>query len=471
MKIFLKSIFILGFLSLISSCSTHLHHELDADRSIASVASDQNCNQIIKNFLIKSNHDVDVSKEAFVKYYDDLNDTLSGNLATVFRSEWKAKDDFDIGSKYLNDVFMAFGGNTIVNKYSASRGIEFIESVVSELRKIGKIGKISMRDPPAPIGSFDRTFTYYTKALADGSGAKHQVRLRTYLRELVVDEMVESIPVPGFIDGNYIEVTKLGPNKFKLVKASKKDLIENATEELLTLNGLKKSLNENLTFYAYPHAKGFKLEIKTKPHDEVENQKFEKLLGKNYVQKLSIDIRPSDIGLLFKDRKTTDSKEMLAKLQRLKEKALENPKNALDRTNAIFNLLFDANEMDEDFFVAQGATEYKRFAFELEVPDLIDGEKVRIQTTFDYDMGIRKNYDEAGNFLDPLKSLINPIQKPFSDKEDLHIELKIPKTLVERTLKEKVSEALLSVMRIFNSQQVTNKGKFNHIENQKDIFE
>jgi hypothetical protein len=460
-------------LLLCTSCASNSFNT--SDRTIASLNETQ-CSQIVKQFFPASNHNVAVSSQDFLRYYDDLNDTLSGNLATVFRSEWKAKEDYQQGATYLSDILIKFDAESLVKKNAKFSGKQFISRVVDHMREIEKIGKVSMRDPPPPIGSFDRTFTYYTKALTDGTGAKHQIRLRSYLRELVPNEMLTNIPVKGFYNGRYIEIISTGHGQFKLITApgfssEKKEYIGDVTEKVLSLDQLKKEINNELTFYAYPHAKGFKLEIKTRPHDEVNHQDYEKLLGKNYVQKLSIDIDSADISLLFKDKHIKNAEDMQTKLVLLKEKASKNSKNSTDRINAIFNLLFDANELDSDFFVARGATEYRRYALELEVPDLIDGEKVRIQTTFDYDMSVRHNYDTNGNFLDPFQSLANPVQKPFNKDEDLHIELKVPKALVERAVNEKVSDSFLELMKIFNSHQVTNKGKFKHIMNQDDILE
>ncbi len=482
-KVNFKFNILLFALFFLSACATNKFpnqlptqsQELNYERSIASTA-ELSCVDLTKTFFLKNKHNVSIPTPTFTRYYDDLNDTLSGNLATVFRSEWKAKEDYDLGSQYLTDMLNAFGGGMLVKEFSNLKGKQFIDRVVDRMREIYKIGKVAMRDPPAPKGSNDRTFTYYTKALADGTGAKHQVRLRTYLREIEPRKMETGLVIPGYHNGKYIEVTKVGPGQYKYVVASSysaetKSYSSDMVEQVLSLEQLRLKINDKLTFYAYPHAKNFKLEIKTRPHDEVSNALFEKLLGKNYVQKLSVDINPKDISLLFKDNKTADQEAMRLKLNELKDRASRNPKNATDRMNAVFNLLFDSNDLDPDFFVAQGATEYKRHAFELELPDQIDGSPVRIQTTFDYDMGVRQNYDGQGNFLDPIASLVNPLLKPKSVEEDLHIELKIPKALVERTVKEKVSDALMSILRIFNSHQVTNKGKFKHISNQADLLE
>ena len=474
-------------LLILPSCASNKHEVINSTEAFYSTSPDRtiasegpfNCFRIFRNFFspVKNEeHSVPMSKAAFKAHYDALNETLSGNLATVFRSEWKAKENYNLGSKYLTEILSTFGGSDLSKQYSHLGGKEYIEKVVDHLREIKKLGKISMRDPPAPKGSFDRTFTYYTKALADGTGAKHQVRLRTYLRQIVPEDMVSEVAIQGLYKGNYIEVKKLGPNEFKFITASSfssqtKEYSSDMIEKTVSLSELKSEINEHLTFYAYPHGNGFKLEVKTRPHDEVHNPQFEKLLGKNYVQKLSVDIRSEDISLLFKDNSKNGLEDMRSKLALLKQKASINSKNSEDRINAIFNLLTDANELDPDFLVAQGSTEYKRYAFELELPDLIDNEKVRIQTTFDYDMGVRENYNKQGKFLDPFESMQNPLTRPFSEEEDLHIELKVPKMLVERSLTEPVSSELTTTMKIFNSHQVSNTGKFNHINEQRDLLE
>lgn len=451
------------------SCSSF--HSIDSysHRKIASIDT-QSCAKIISSF---NKTYIKTDTENFLKHYSALNETLSGNLATVFRSEWKAKEDYTDGARYLQDLISKFGDKdfSLPRDISSKEKIEFFVGLLKEKKRIQAI---SMRDPPPPAGAYDKTFTYYSKSILDGTGAKHQVRLRTYIRSLEPRKMKQGVPILGYKDGNIIQIIKVKPGVYELSVAKsigeKNELSEILNRQTLSLDELRNELGENLNFYAYPHAKNMKLEVKTRPHDEVQTQEFEKLIGKNFVQKLSIDVEPEDIGLLFSSH--SDKGEQLEKLERLKEKVLQGPTNTKNRTNAIFELLNFAANQDKDFFISRGATEYRRFAFEVEVPDEIAGRRVRVQTTFDYDMGVRNTYDNEGNFLSPLDSVNqNPKITPKDDSEELHIELKVPKVLIEAAANHESSNELLEFLEIFNKYQVTNKGKFNHILKQREMDE
>ncbi|EQC47106.1 hypothetical protein [Bacteriovorax sp. Seq25_V] len=450
MKI-LNILFILISL-LLTSCSTFIA------RSPSSIETGKSCTLVIKEF---NQNFLEIDKKSFLSYYNALNDTLSGNLATVFRSEWKAKENYGSGSAYLTDLINNFGNGEKIN-FQGRVGKERIDYFVSLLKEKKHLGFIGMRDPPAPKGSFDRTFTYYTKVITDGTGAKHQVRLRSYVRTLIPAEMPIGEPIRGFIPGSEISITKISPSIFEFTTKNK--------IQKLNLRQLKKQLGNTLSFYAYPHSKKFKLEVKTRPHDEVLTSDYAKLLGKNYVQKLSVNVSPEDISLLFATN--ADKDNMTRKLLRLKEKVLKDEKNALERTNIIFKILNEASQNDSEFLFSRGATEYRRYAFEVEIPDQIEGRTVRVQTTFDYEMGVRSTYDSKGNFLTPLEAMKYSTKKsPKSDKEEMHIELKVPKMLVEAAADGNVSQELLNLMKIFNNYNTTNKGKFNHISKERDINE
>ncbi len=428
------------------------------DRLPSSTEATTNCSLIVREF----NKDfLEIDKKSFLNYYNELNNTLSGNLATVFRSEWKTKESFDSGGTYLDQLIQNFGGNEKHDLRTKS-GKEKIDHFVSLLKEKKHLGFIGMRDPPAPKGSFDRTFTYYTKVITDGTGAKHQVRLRSYIRTLIPSQMPPGEPIRGFIPGSEISIIKLANGLFELT--TKDSVIK------LNQRQLKKHLGGTLSFYAYPHSKKFKLEVKTRPHDEVMTSDYAKLLGKNYVQKLSVNVAPEDIALLFSSK--ADNETMAIKLAKLKESVLKDEKNSLERTDIIFKILNEANSSDSDFLISRGATEYRRYAFEVEIPDQIEGRAVKVQTTFDYEMGVRSTYDKNGHFLTPLQAMKYVAKKaPKSQEEELHIELKVPKTLVEAAAQGNVSNELLKLMNIFNSYNTTNKGKFNHISKEREISE
>lgn len=463
----IRNILLTLLVFVISACS---NYNLQNNRSLSSIPI-ENCSKIVSSF---NKSYIKIEQDKFMLHYNALNETLSGNLATVFRSEWKAKENYVDGAQYLQDLIKDFGDKDFILPEHLS-GEEKLNYFVNLLKEKRRIKAISMRDPPPPAGAHDKTFTYYSKSILDGTGAKHQVRLRTYIRTLEPQKMQIDVPILGYLDGNIIQITKNKPGIYELkiaknVSPDGLELSEVISLEHLSLKELKLKLGRNLNFYAYPHAKKLKLEIKTRPHDEVKTQEFEKLMGKNFVQKLSVDVDLQDIDLLFSTNK--NKRFSIERLELLKEKVLQDSNNARARTNAVFDLLNFAATEDQNFFISRGATEYRRFAFEVEIPDEIANRKVRVQTTFDYDMGVRDTYDQNGKFLTPLQAVNqNSKMMPKDELEELHIELKVPKVLIEAAANNEGSQELLKLLEIFNHYQVTNKGKFNHILKQREMDE
>ena len=116
------------------------------DRLPSSTEATTNCSLIVREF----NKDfLEIDKKSFLNYYNELNNTLSGNLATVFRSEWKTKESFDSGGTYLDQLIQNFGGNEKHDLRTKS-GKEKIDHFVSLLKEKKHLGFIGMRDPPVP---------------------------------------------------------------------------------------------------------------------------------------------------------------------------------------------------------------------------------------------------------------------------------------------------------------------------------
>ena len=430
------------------------------------------CDILLKNIL-EQEKNISISENQFLKYYNNLNRTLSGNLATVFRSEWKAKEDAAGAASYLDELIDYFSPEVKAQlKKKPTDGEDFFQDVVSAI-KDRPDRSVGMRDPPPPKGSFDRTFTYYTKSIGDKSGGKHQVRLRRYLRTIDLDKIEKDTPVRGILDGQVHEIQKIGKDKYKLKVGKKIDLtnnqmLETSEDLVLTKQELESRYGSPAILYSYPHAKKYKLEVKSRPHDSIGLDGHEKLQGQNYVQKLSVNLSDEQAQMLFGT--ANRSENLLDQIRQLEESVLTDPKNEKERTQAVFDVLRLGAEKDSNFLKTRGSTEYKRYAFEVLLPDKIDGKPVKIQTTFDTNMGTRNNYDTNGDFLSPIESIrLNSLLSPKSAEEVFHIELKIPKALIERVEQGGGSEQLKEILRIFNSYRVTNKGKFNHIQYQRDI--
>ena len=96
-----------------------------------------------KNFVVEQN--------VFERIYDNLNRTLSGNLATVFRSEWKAKNSFESGIAYLKKVIKKYHGTRLLSPDKI--GVDQIEHVRRALSLVSNPEALKIRDMPGPEGA------------------------------------------------------------------------------------------------------------------------------------------------------------------------------------------------------------------------------------------------------------------------------------------------------------------------------
>lgn len=472
---------------------------------------------------------IGISPEQFDDITARLRKTLSGNLATVLRSEWKAKGSVQEANVYVRDLvndFLTPGTRALVTKGVDPASEGYIRTVAKRLfdlaendKKLVAEGKapvlkagdlLGVRDPAPPQGARDLTFTYYTRAVGDEAGGKHQIRVRNYLRLVTPEEMAAGTPVNAFgRDGAPLTITRAETlGTFHVTSGS------GAKEVKRTLSSaeLKQELGARPTLYAAPHGGKFKLEVKTRLKDSVSPEKYPLLGGQNLVQKLDVSLSTKQVAALFgplpaergaalaeaRARLRKIEEEVLAGIEAKEKRAMEmadgpDRKKAFaeagagrERVGAVMHMLNTAVEEDPGFLKLEGATLYSRSAFEIAVPDKMAGKPVKLQTTVDRDLGaFRSVYDEHGNFLDPVatynqRSLLNPA----SEREQRHWELKVPQPLVAKEAGLRsggeglagieveagpTSPELRRSMEAFSFCNVTNRGKFVHICSQADV--
>ena len=116
-----------------------------------------------------------------------------------------------------------------------------------------------------------------------------------------------------------------------------------------------------------------------------------------------------------------------------------------------------------------GATEYGRLALEVKIGDKTEnGDPIWVQTTMDFDMKVRGVYHQ-GRLLNPREVVrLNKKEQTMivdRNSEQLHIELKVPKYLVESALNDpsSVSLELRELLGIYHELNIVNRGKFNYI--------
>lgn len=432
-----------------------------------------------------SNYDTHRSVEKVrltdVRYTDLLNNlrsTLTGKLATVWRSEWKTKLSVYRSNQY---VFNLLNQNLspetfkVVLKNLDVRDEGFVRKVhqrMSDLQRQGLTNtddKIAVRDAPPPSGANDSTFTYYTKPLVDQDGnAKHQPRIRTYLREVEFNKMSVDEPAQGTLaDGSKVTLIRKEANLF--------DVNINDSSKLLTLAEVTHKFGKNFRMFA-PHGKSYKLEIKSALDDIIISPYYKKLNGNHNVQKLDVTLTQAQVTELFAPLSAKDpASQILESKQRIEklEQVLiaKDPANEA-RIKAVLAVLNEGVNGNSEFLIIEGATAYHRSAFE---------STAGFQTTVDRNQGVYVgDMYQAGELKNPIKVTKLNDRLVTGDSDARHVELKLPINLVVDVLGVKFSDPRSSqlvqhqafpfqtidnVVKLYNSY-VTNKdhpGKFNYL--------
>jgi hypothetical protein len=364
-----------------------------------------------------------VSINKYQSLLKNLRATLSGKLATVWRSEWKTKLSIEESNSYVHDLAERF--LTPETKQFVLAGLDpsqegYVREVHQRLYELEKQGKLvekdelTVRDEPPPPGTFDRTFTYYTKPIVTGDGGgKHQLRVRTYMRELIPSEMQVNTPVNGYnMSGVENTITKLADGNFQIVSGTGDNQVVRNVNEF----GLKKLFGVRPILIA-PHGLKFKMEIKTALRDEISGEDYELLGGDHMVEKLDVGLSWAQVRELFNGEETGGERLNIIKSQLLDE----NPTQTA-RINAVFGVLEAGEEVDPTYLTIAGATIYNRTAFE---------SPIGFQTTVDREQAVAQgNMYAENNLKDPSQVIRKNKLIMNGEKDARHVELKVPVTLM-----------------------------------------
>lgn len=380
---------------------------------------------------------VTIPNATYNKEVSQLRETISGKLATVWRSEWKTKLTVTESNQYIIDLCKHF--LTPETSQAVLKGLDinsnaFTRKVHARLYKLQSSGKmkpgdiLAVRDKPGPEGSKDTTFTYYLKPLkmANGNG-KHQVRIRTYLREIDFRDLKVGEMVDGFDNlSRQVNITKLDGDLIQVVINDAKGLVSNQTfrlAEIIDQYGATLNLRA-------PHGKNYKLEIKSALTDEISSAKYKRLGGDHMVQKLDVSLTEDQVQELFAPLNHASPQkqyfESMGRILKLEKSLLaKNPENA-PRIKAVLDVLKEGVAQNPEFLLIEGATAYHRTAFET---------TTGLQTTVDREQSVYEGNMYASDKLKKPSTVKgnNKAYKPNA-KDARHVELKVPVTSMENTV-------------------------------------
>lgn len=384
------------------------------------------CNSIFSAEEKKSIDSILISDALFDQSTHQLKSTLSGKLATVWRSEWKTKLKVIDSNLYVLDLVNQFLSTPTQNKILAGLDVstdQFTRKIHERLSKLQESGELNekddlaVRDKPTPVGAHDTTFTYYTKPIKTSSGeGKHQLRIRTYVRHIEFAKIPVGNSISGFAsNGREVKILRKANHLFELTDS---DGVTNSykTKQLQELYGPK------MLLFA-PHGKSFKLEVKTALKDRISTEAFPLLGGQHMVQKLDVSLTPQQVTDLFAPLGIVNHKAKVSvSLQRIDKLIADlvqkNPDN-ISRINAIFDVIKQAVLRDADFLEIEGATVYHRTAFE---------SKSGFQTTIDREQGVYASNIYNNGLNNPFIVISQNKLIKTQEKDARHVELKVPVT-------------------------------------------
>lgn len=434
---------------------------------------------------------VAISSAKHNKLLMDLRSTLSGKLATVWRSEWKTKLSVKKSNQYVYQLLqMQLTPETqaLVFDHIDFKSEGFVRQVHQKMydlrikNKTNPLDLLTVRDAPPPAGATDSTFTYYTKPLLQKSAnakhsktqndSKHQIRIRTYIREIDVLKMNLQEPITGFLPDTKIILTRLAEKKYSLKM--------NDQEQVLNQKELINQYGSIIKLFA-PHGQNYKLEIKSALDDVIQSPIYKNLNGQHNVQKLDVNLNHNQLLDLFNFKHHPDAEiQKLDHLERIHK--LESELIALDpknekRIQAVFAVLKEGLNTNPDFLHIEGATTYHRSAFE---------STLGFQTTIDRNQGLYLgNMYQLNQLKNPL-AVLDTNHRLITGVDDArHVEFKLPIHLVDQMLgvqfkdsrsKEMVQSTshdtqpesqkqLSSVIQLFNDfvSDTNHSGKFNYL--------
>lgn len=418
-------------------------------------------------------------KDRYVVLLNNLRATLSGKLATVWRSEWKTKLSVNRSNDYVYKLVKQSLSPETLDKVlngldpKAEGFVRNVHQRMYELQIKGETNstdKLTVRDAPPPEGATDSTFTYYTKPLIDATGqAKHQPRIRTYLREVNFEKMAVDVAVTGsLVDKSQVSITKKHDGNFELTI--------NGESKVLTPAQMQERFGSSFKMFA-PHGKSYKLEIKSALDDMIQSPKYKNLNGNHNVQKLDVSLSQAQVDMLFAPLKAKNEAgrkaESNARLEKLTQEIIGKDPSLEARAKAIFAVLAEGVAGNPNFLQIEGATAYHRSAFE---------STSGFQTTVDRQQGVYfGNMYSAKGLKDPT-NVLKHNERLVTGKDDArHVELKLPINLVVDVMGVKFSDpasaklvqhqpfdqrALHGVVGLYNGfvTNVNHPGKFNYLK-------
>lgn len=422
---------------------------------------------------------VQVTENRFATLLANLRATLSGKLATVWRSEWKTKLSVTRSNEYVYNLIKQSLSPETLDK--VLNGLDpksegFVRKVHQRMYELQLKGettsndKLNVRDAPPPEGATDSTFTYYTKPLIDAAGnAKHQPRIRTYLREVNFKKMAVDVPVTGSLaDKSQVSITKKHDGAFELTV--------NGETKVLTQTEMQARFGVTFKMFA-PHGKSYKLEIKSALDDMIQSPTYKNLNGNHNVQKLDVTLSQAQVDMLFAPLKATTEAgkqaESKARLEKLTQEIVAKDTALEARAKAIFDVLAEGVSGNPNFLQIEGATAYHRSAFE---------STSGFQTTVDRQQGVYLgNMYSTKGLKDPTYVLAHNNRLVTGENDARHVELKLPINLVVDVMGVKFSDpasaklvqyqpfdqgVLHGVVGLYNGfvTNILHPGKFNYLK-------
>ncbi|MBC7420379.1 MAG: hypothetical protein H7328_06580 [Bdellovibrio sp.] len=391
------------------------------------------CRQLFERRVDK----VQITEEIYEKEVKDLRATLSGKLATVWRSEWKTKLEVTKSNQYVLNLAEKFltpeTSATVlkdldINSPSFTRIVHARIYELQQKKMLSAADELGVRDSPPPAGARDTTFTYYTKPISNAQGdGKHQVRIRTYLREIKYSAIPVGESVQGFnVYGKLVTLTRVSADALKMVTGTDK-ITE--SEQVFTFEQMTLQHGQTMRLFA-PHGRSFKLEIKSALDDVIAGKNLPLLAGKHMVQKLDVSLSIPQVAILFAPLKNLTPKGKLSestrRIENLKAELLTKTPENKARIEAVLEVLSEAVSKNPEFLVIEGATAYHRTAFET---------TTGLQTTIDRDQGIYLGDMYGNNFLkNPIYTIQTNRLIITKAKDARHVELKVPVTSMENSV-------------------------------------
>jgi hypothetical protein len=384
---------------------------------------------------------VPLTHDRFMALTRALRATLAGKLATVFRSEWKAKLTVSESNTLIYEIAKSYLDVETFNKIMDGLDINkdtFVRNVHKRLFEIKDVASpiFTVRDPAPPKGASDTTFTYYTRAIKDldGNGeGKHQIRVRSYMR-IISTKSLEKMPI-----GHKVEAYDSDGKAYLLFKESADTFSTGAPgglREVLTLAEMKQRYPDNIILYA-PHGKNFKLEVKSSLLDQISGKLYPSLGGPHMVQKLDVSLSPQQVKELFGalDNLNENQKKAISnsRIDQLEETLKRVQPNQHPRIEAVLNVLRSGVADDPDYLHVEGATLYHRSAFESSL-----GFQLTVDRAQEVFMGSQMYVGDQ--LKSPMVLMSSGLALAASENAARHVELKFPVYAVKSLLGIELSD-------------------------------